>query len=431
MTENFLNYLWKHRLLGSNLRLSSGEALLVADPGQRNQDSGPDFFNARIRIGDTLWAGNVEVHVRASDWWRHGHHSDNAYANIILHVVYENDREVYDIKGKALPTLVLAGTISGDLHALYQQLLMNRNWIPCAHLISYAGRLVIHNWLDRILVERFDRKSIEIKRSLELNRSDWNETFYQALARNFGFRTNAIPFELLAKSLPLMIVRKHIGNLFQIEALLFGQAGMLSAGRRSLYYRNLKKEYEFLAGKYALSPIDAHLWKFMRMRPSNFPTLRIAQFAAFLNDSAFSFAELLETESLSTLKAGLNISASDFWRDHYSFKTRSPKMAKRIGDQAVSVILINTLIPFLYTYGRIKNRSHLIERALVFLDQLPGETNNITSGWKGLGLGVGSAYTSQALIELKTWYCQRKRCLECAIGNSVLRGVGGIPQTEK
>jgi hypothetical protein len=431
MTENFLNYLWKHKLIGPNLRLSSGETLIVADPGQRNQDSGPDFFNARIRIANTLWAGNVEVHVRSSDWWRHGHHSDKAYASIVLHVVYENDRQVYDARGRALPTLVLAGSISGELHAIYQQLMRNRSWVPCAHLISYAGRLVIHNWLDRMLAERFDRKASEIKRVLDMNQNNWNETFYQALARNLGFKTNALPFELLAKSLPFGIVRKHIGNLFQLEALLFGQAGMLSAGRRIPYYRSLRKEYEFLAAKYGLVPIDAHLWKFMRMRPSNFPTLRIAQFAAFLNASAFSFADLLETISISKLKASLYVSASDFWRDHYSFKARSPKMSKSIGDQAVKVILINTMIPFLYVYGKIKKQSQLVERALAFLDQLPGERNNIISGWRGLGLGVGSAYTSQALIELKTRYCQRKKCLECAIGHSLLRGVGGLPQTEK
>ena len=431
MTENFLNYLWKHKLIGPNLRLSSGESLHVIDPGQINQDSGPDFFNARVRIDATQWAGNVEIHVRSSDWWRHGHQSDNAYSNIILHVVYANDRQVYDASGKALPTLVIGGNISGDLHAVYQQLIMNRNWVPCAHLISYAGRLVIHNWLDRMLAERFDRRVSEVRKGLDMNRGDWNETFYQALARNFGLRINALPFELLAKSLPLWIIRKHVGNLFQLEALFFGQAGMLSAGRRNQYYRNLKREYEFLAAKYGLSPIDAHLWKFMRMRPANFPTLRIAQFAAFLNDSALSFAELLEIKSLSTLKAGLGVSPSDFWQDHYSFKARSLKRTKKIGEQAAKVILINTLIPFLFVYGRIKNQSSLMERALAFLEQLPGETNAVISGWKRLGLGVGSAYTSQALIELKTRYCQRKRCLECGIGNSVLRGVRDMPEAEK
>lgn len=431
MTEDFLHYLWKYRLIEPNQPLTSGEPVSILNPGMLNKDSGPDFFNARIRIGDTLWAGNVEIHVQASDWSRHHHFLDPAYDNVILHVVLQNDCQVFRKNGEAIPTLELSGKINPGLHAVYQQLMMNRNWVPCAHLLPYAGRLVLHNWLDRMLAERFDRKALDVQNNLVRNGNDWNETFYQALARNFGFHVNAVPFELLAKSLPLSILRKHIDHLPQLEALLFGQAGMLSVSYRSQYFINLKREYKFLSAKYGLVPIDVHLWKFMRMRPSNFPTLRIAEFAGLMHHSSFLFSRILETDSIGELKRIFQTSASAFWDSHYSFKARSPKSTKKLGSHGMNLVFINTLVPFLYLYGKVKNQPLLVERALTFLDQLPAESNAVISGWKALGVSGRSAYNTQALIELKGRYCERKRCLECAIGNSVLKGVAGGQQAEK
>lgn len=426
MTEDFLHYLWKYKLVAPNQVLTSGEEAVVVDPGVHNLDAGPDFINSRIRMEGALWVGNTEIHIRGSDWNRHGHDRDPAYSNVILHVVYHDDVTIRRPDGKPIPTLELQGKINSDLISVYRQLLLNRNWIPCSHLISYAGRLVIHGWLDRLLAERFERKAAYILNVLTACRNDWNEAFYRSLARSFGFNTNSIPFELLAGSLPYHVLSKHKDSLFQIEALLFGQAGMLSVSLRGTYFRELKEEYRFLSSKYGLLPMDGHLWKFLRMRPTNFPTIRIAQFAALVHGTSFLFSRMLDTEVLEALIKMLKVKASPYWDQHYSFRRRSKKAEKLLGDHAIHLILINTLIPFLYVYGKNRNIPRLKVRALMFLDQLPGEDNSIVRGWKRLGVGARSAYSTQALIELKTRYCQRKRCLECGIGNSLLKGYSGV-----
>jgi len=430
VTENLLYYLWKYRLAGHNHLLSSGEHAVIVDPGRQNHDSGPDFFNARIRIGETLWAGNVEIHVRASDWDRHGHHLDAAYDSIILHVVYMNDKAIRRRNGMEMPTLELEGKINWELLATYQQLMMNRSWIPCAHLVPYVGSFVVHGWLDRMVAERFDRKSEKLERMARKNVNNWNEVFYHALAGNFGFETNKLPFEMLARSLPLQVLYRHMDNLFQLEALLFGQAGMLAMRYRGSYFLSLKKEYAFLSAKYGLQPIDPHTWKLSRMRPANFPTVRIAQFSALLQGSAFLLSRILEAGTLRSVIRMLAVQASPFWDHHYSFGKRTPGKPKKLGDEAVKLILVNTVIPFIYVFGKVKGNTLLTARAFRFLEQLPGEDNKIIRGWRQLGIHARSAFTTQALIELKTRYCRRKRCLECGIGNSILRGAAGDPTSK-
>ncbi len=427
MTEDFLHYLWKYRLIGHSHVLTSGEVLTVLDPGQHNTDSGPDFFYARLRIGQTTWAGNVEIHLRSSDWQRHGHGTDAAYDSVILHVVYQADSIITRRDGHPLAMLELSGKIDPGLFDTFHQLMLNKNWVPCAHLIHEVDRLTLHNWLDRMVAERYERRSEEITRSLTVNNHDWNETFYQFLARSFGFNTNALPFQVLARITPLAVLRRHRGNLFQVEALLFGQSGLLTLPFRTTYFRALKNEYAFLNVKYNLVPMDPHLWKFLRMRPLNFPTVRIAQFAGLMNSSSALFTTLVETDSLEALKGILAARASEFWDGHYSFNSRSPRRAKALGSHAVQLVIINTLVPFLYLYGKMKDRRDFLVRALNFLDQLPAERNAILKGWQSLGIGVRSAYASQALIELKNRYCRRKRCLECAIGNAILRGSVAVP----
>lgn len=425
MTENFLSYLWKCRLIEPIQYLASGERIEIVHPGLLNPHAGPDFFNARIRIDDTLWAGNVEIHTRSSFWVKHGHHKDKAYQNVILHVVYTDDQPVYHENGQRLPTLILESRIDTALMSVYSQIMLNRNWIPCASLIRHVPRFVIHNWLDRMVAERLERKGQEIRTKLAHNGNNWNETFYQSLARNFGFKVNAGPFEILAKSTPLSMLLKHKDNLCQLEALLFGQAGLLSSGYRNAYFLRLKTEYKFLASKYKLQPMEAHLWQFLRMRPSNFPTLRIAQFAGLIQQADFLFSKILELESLQELKALFSVTASADWDDRYTFKKRSPRNKKRLGMHAVQLLLINTVIPYLYMYGKIKENQVMCSRALMFMEQLPGERNAIVRGWQGLGMPVQSAYSTQALLELKSRYCQRKKCLDCGIGNSILQAVKG------
>lgn len=420
MTEDFLYYLWKYKLIEPFQSLTSGDSLEIISPGVHNKDSGPDFFNARIKIGDTQWAGNVEMHTRSSMWIQHGHHKDLAYDNVILHVVFQNDKNICRKNGETIPTLEIQGKVDPALLSVYQQLMLNKNWVPCSHLISYASRFVIHNWLDRVIAQRLERKAVEIREKLVYHKNNWNESFYLSLARNFGFSINAIPFELVARSLPLNILAKHKNSLFQIEALLFGQAGMLSVARRSLYFSELKKEYTFLTGKYQLYPIDIHLWRFMRMRPTNFPTIRIAQFAALIHHSSFLFSRILEVETYGQIEDLFDVNASGFWDSHYTFSTRSKKVTKKLGRQGIQLLVINTIIPYLYAYGKIKNMDEYCERALRFMEQLPGENNAVIRHWKKYGLPARTAYHTQALLELKGQFCQRKLCLECGIGNFIL-----------
>jgi len=407
-------------MLNTPLLTTQGDSIEIIDPGFHNTDSGPDFFNARIKIEDTLWAGNVEIHVLSSDWIKHSHQKDEVYDNVVLHVVYSEDKSIKRKNKETIPTVELAGNFNPSLFNRYQQLMLNRNWVPCQHLINSVSRFTINNWLDRILIERLESKSMEIFKRLEYNKHDWNETFYQLLARTFGFKVNAIPFELLARSLPVKVIGKHKNNLLQVESLLFGQAGMLNVTYRSQYFLELKKEYDFLSEKYNLFPIDNHLWRFMRMRPTNFPTIRISQFAQLIHRSSVLFSKVLETESLNNLMGMMKANASAFWDDHYTFRKKSKRMVKKTGKTAEALIVINTVIPFLFSYGKARKKQELIDQSLKLLEQIPGESNSITRNWNSLGFSIQTAFNTQALIELKNSYCKRKQCLRCGLGNSIL-----------
>jgi hypothetical protein len=421
MTEEFLHYIWKFKLFNLNSKLVSGENLEVIDSGTHNFDSGPDFLNARIKIGDTVWAGNVEIHIRSSNWSEHGHQNDEAYNNVILHVAYVDDKPVKRKNGELIPTLELNGKFEEALYNRYQYFLNSRQWIPCEKFIHRAGRFIINNQLDRLLVERLEDKSTAILERLQFNGNNWEQTFYEFLARNFGFKVNAVPFEMTAKSLPLTYLGKHKNNLLQIEAMLFGQAGFLEEEDGDEYYVKLRKEYLFLKKKFGLIPIDRHLWRFMRMRPSNFPTIRLSQFANLIHQSSHLFSKLLETEKFPDLIPLFDVSVSTYWENHYSFGQESAKRSKNLGKTAVHLIMINTVVPFLFIYGRLKSEQKYIDRALIFLDQLPGETNAIIRKWEELGMSTRTAYSTQALLQLKNIYCNRKRCLQCSIGNELLK----------
>ncbi len=301
MTEEFLQYIWKLRLFDKNLNLTSGEECQIIDVGTHNLDSGPDFFNARIKFDNTIWAGNVEIHTKSSDWFTHEHQLDKAYDNIILHVVYDDDKPIKRKNGEQIPTIELRNRFDKKLFETYNDFMTNRNWIPCEKMITEVDRFVLNNWIDRLMVERLENKSGEIEDRLKFNGNNWEETFYQFLARNFGFKVNSAPFELLAKSLPLNYLGKHKNNKFQIEALLLGQAGLLTKKYKDEYPKTLQKEYLFLQKKYKLTPIDPHLWRFMRMRPSNFPTIRLAQFADLVYRSSHLFSKIIETEFLKSI----------------------------------------------------------------------------------------------------------------------------------
>ncbi len=422
MTEEFLHHIWKFRLFDQlELKTTKGELVEIQKPGDHNFDAGPDFFNGKIKVGETLWAGNVEVHINSSDWKRHLHQNDKAYDNIILHVVNNADTILHRSTGEEIPTLEIKNRIHKKLYQNYLDFKSSTDWVPCEKQISSVPEFIINSTKDKLLLERLERKSIAIIDSLKLNNNNWEETFYQSLARNFGFKTNAEPFELLAKSIPSIVLGKHKSSLLQLEALLFGQAGMLFEHFTEKYPQQLQNEYAFLKQKFKLQPIEKHLWKYLRLRPINFPSIRIAQFANLIYHSSHLFSKILELENASELKKMMNVSVSGYWESHFMLDRISNKKPKSLGEEAINNIIINTIVPFLFVYGKQKDDEKYISRALLFLEQTRGESNSITRKWEKLGVSVKTAHSTQALLQLKNEYCSHKKCLNCSIGNYLLK----------
>ncbi len=419
--EEFLQYIWSNRLFNvDSIRTSKGEKLEILNPGKLNTNAGPDFFNAKIKIGDTLWAGNVEIHKKASDWKAHRHENDEAYNTIILHVVEENDVEIKRTNGESIPAFVMQ--YPEYFAENYQKLLYAKTWIACENQFFKIDPIVLRLGFNRLMIERLENKTQEIVKRLEQNQNNWNETFYQFTARMFGFKVNALPFELLAKSLPLSILAKHKNSLFQLEALLFGNSGLLNNQLLGDdYYLSLREEYSFLYKKYQLKAIEGHLWKFLRLRPANFPGIRISQFAALLHSSANLFSKVLESERIDELKKLFKVQASAYWQTHYNFNQVSKRSSKKeLGETAITIFIINVVIPFLFVYGEKCNKPYLKNRALEFLELLPAENNSIISKWHLLGIEARSAFDTQALLQLKNYYCESKKCLNCHIGVKLL-----------
>ena len=421
--EALLHYVWKFRLFDhSNLKTVDGENVEILQPGLHNRNSGPDFSEARIRIADKLWIGQVELHLSASDWHKHRHDGDGAYDNVILHVVYEKDTELIRKDGSKIPTLILKSRISEQVIRKSLYLFNSPDSIPCAKHFSKVPELTVYMWLERLAIERLEYKTEIIDRELQQSRFNWEQTFYLFLARNFGTPVNTEPFELLARGLPLRILSKHKDNLFQLEALLFGQAGLLDNEFSSIYPKKLQDEYHFLQNKYGLMPMLGSAWKFGRMRPAAFPSIRIALFAQLIYQSNHLFSKLLETIDLAEIERNFQLQVSDYWLEHYRFEDNAQKRQhKRLGESAIQNIVINTLVPFLFFYGRMMQREELYDRALSWLEQTGAEENSIIRIWKGLGLRVENAHQTQALIHLKRHYCEPKNCLECAVGNQIMR----------
>ncbi|MDQ3046004.1 MAG: DUF2851 family protein [Bacteroidota bacterium] len=422
MSEDFLHHLWKFKLFNQlDLVTTNNEPVEIIKAGDHNFDSGPDFFNARVKIGETLWAGNVEVHISGSDWNRHQHQHDKAYDNIILHVVYHADKPMHRTSGEVIPTIEIRSRVDQKMYQNYLNFKSSSGWIPCEKNISAVPDLIIQNTIDRLLLDRLERKAVAIQNSLQLNSNNWEETFYQALARNFGFKTNAEPFELLAKSLPSLTVARQRTSLLQIEAMLFGQAGFLNEHFEDEYPRQLQNEYVFLKQKYRLQPIENHLWKFLRLRPVNFPTIRLAQFAGLAFKSERLFSKIMDAETSNELKDLLKVDVSAYWLTHYQFDKPSTKKSKHLGMEAIQNLIINTIVPFLFVWGKQKGEEFYIDRALQFLQELDGEKNTLIKRWEELGLPVAKAYSTQALLQLKTELCNNKKCLSCPAGNYLLK----------
>ena len=422
MKEEFLHFIWEHRLFDkTDLKTVDGEKLEIISTGQPNSNSGPDFFNARIRIGETTWAGNIEIHQKSSHWYQHRHETDAAYDNVILHVVELHDKPVL-IHDHQIPVVEIK--YPPAILENFEQLLKSKRWIACEERLPETDPFVLRFWFSSLMIERLQAKTSSILELLQQNKNNWNETFYQLLARNFGMKINALPFELLAKSLPLSILSKHKNDLFQIEALLFGQSGLLNETLLGDdYYLALRNEYSFLYKKYGLSGIEAHLWKFMRLRPVNFPTIRIAQLAMLIHRSSALFSHILESETLEELKNLFDVATSEYWETHYRFNKTSGKLKKTFGETAFHNLVINTIVPMLFVYGDQHLDQAMKDRALRLLESLPPESNQIIKKWNELGIDSQSAFETQALIQLKNCYCELKKCLHCQLGAKIITSV--------
>ena len=423
MKEDFLHFVWKFKLFNTlNLLTTEGESISIIKSGIHNHHSGPDFSGASVKIGDEFWSGNVEIHVKSSEWLAHSHQTNPAYKNVILHVVFNNDKEIYLDKPGDLPVMELENYISADYLEKYKQLTTSKAWIPCASQFPSVGKIKTNQFLESLLVNRLQKKSRDIIRIHIETDKDWNETFYRWISRSFGFKINSEAFETLATSIPLKIVKKHSNSIFQVESLLFGQAGFLESDFVEEYPNKLKKEYAFLAKKYALQSLNPVIWKFSKTHPPNFPTKRISQLAAFLCVEKSTFSKLLSSNDFSEIKESLGTAPNSYWKNHYRFDKPSSKLLSgSMGDSSIENLIINGFSTLLYTYGQKAENHSLIEKSISVLEDVPAESNGIIANWRKLGLEVSSAKTSQALIELKRESCEKKKCLSCLYGTELIK----------
>jgi len=416
INETLLHYIWKNKLFES-INCKNKKIQLI-ETGIHNKDAGPDFFNAKIKIDGTLWAGNVEIHKKASDWNKHKHQEDKAYDNVILQIVTDNDKAVFNSKGNKILTAELE--FSDNLIFAYKKLKTSNQDIPCHEKINQIDSFSINSWLSSLLVERLEEKTQYINSVLAYTKNNWEETFYILLARSFGFKVNAEPFELMAKSLPSLILSKNRTHLFKIEALLFGQAGFFNKDLDDEFFIKLKKEYLYQKNKYNLAPIGDHLWKFLRIRPTNFPTIRIAQFAQLIYRSSNLFSKVIEASDIKTLYNITDLTASEYWDTHYTFGKQTKKQKKNMGKAAKELLILNTIIPFMFIYGQRKNLETVKSRAIFLLENINAENNAVIKKWETIGIKAKNAYFSQALLQLYNQYCQKKKCLNCRIGNQYI-----------
>ncbi len=426
MKEDFLYYLWQLQYFDKqDLTTTQGERLQILQPGVRNDHAGPDFTNAQIMLNGVDWHGHVELHCKASDWYAHRHQTDAAYDNVILHVVWEHDRDIQQQDGTAIPTLILKDRVAPKLHQQYQRLVKSATPILCAKQWPHVPPIAKSAMLDQTLFQRLTHKHNLVYKLLHDNKGDWQATAYQLLAHSFGFKVNSSTFLDLALDLPLNLLARYADNLVQLEALLLGQAGLLppqSSTTTDDYLEMLRKEHTHLAHKHSLptGKIIPSAWKFFRLRPANFPTIRIAQFAQLLHQHPALFGLLVNT-STTMLYKHLAVKQSAYWQQHYRFGQRSKATVPALGKASIESILINTVVPLLVAYGKAQDEQDYVDRAIAILQHLPAEHNKITRYWEQVGVRVQSAFDSQAFIELFNNFCVQKKCLSCKVGVAIIK----------
>ena len=428
--EQLLHYVWKHKLFPLvELKTTDGKPVEVIDPGLHNHNSGPDFFNAKVKISQTLWVGNVEIHDKSSDWFLHGHDKDQAYDNVVLHVTGKPDIEVTNTAGQYIPQMVLE--VPSTIRENYEELLRTDQYPPCYQIIPDLTTLNIHAWMAALQTERLEQKTEAIIRRVKRMNGSWENAYFLTLARNYGFGINGDTFEEWATHIPFSAIAHHRDKLFQIEAVFMGQAGLLDINaiperyqQEALnegYYAKLRNEYLYLAHKFSLCPMDYKRWKFLRLRPQNFPHIRLSQLANLYYERKTGLSQLVECKDLFSLQSLLSTKVTPYWETHYTFGSISDLNEKNLSPFSMNLLMINTCIPILFAYGRHSAKEALCNRAFDFLEQLKAENNYIIRLWKECGLTVKNAGDSQALIQLKKEYCDKKECLRCRIGYEYLK----------
>ena len=418
--EQLLHYVWKHKIFPlKELKTTTGQQVEVIDTGLANTDAGPDFFNAKLKLDGVLWIGNIEIHERSSDWFKHGHHADTGYNSVILHIASEIDTEISRSNGERIPQIQLI--CPEAVRTNYKELLETDSYPPCYRIIPSLPPFTAHSWMTALQMERFEQKATLLNERLKRCQGNWEDAFFITLARNFGFGLNGDAFETWAHRLPFRAVDKHRNDLFQIEAIFFGQAGILEDSDGDGYYLRLKKEYTYLQHKFGLIPMDASLWRFLRLRPANFPHIRIAQLACLYHRAYGLLSRIMETETLQGVRDILKGGTSEYWLTHYTFGGSSPSRPKTLSNTSLDLLIINTVVTFLYAYGLHKGNPVLCARAGSFLEELKAENNYITRMWEQYGMKASNAADSQALIQLKKEYCDKKKCLYCRIGYEYLK----------
>jgi len=421
MKEEFLHYLWKFKKFDPlNLKTFSGEEITIINVGQYLELAGPDFFNAQITIGNQKWAGNVEIHIKSSDWYVHHHERDEVYENVILHVVWEHDTEIFRKNNTEIPVLELKKYVDAATITNYQSLISPKSWIFCEKQLKEIDGFTINNWLERLFFERLERKSKPIFELLVQTKHDWEAVLFCLLAKNFGLNTNGEIFSKIAQSIPFSVIRKESFEVENLEALLLGSAGLLDSEKEDTYFKDLKFRYFYLLHKYQLEKGIVEPVQFFKHRPDNFPTIRLSQLANLYHGQQNLFSRISTATSAKGIYEIFEISASDYWQNHYQFDKESPKKKKKLSRSFVDLITINTIIPLQFAYAKSQAKE-ISEDLIQLLNEVAPEKNAIMDKFNSFGIKSKNAFESQSLLQLKNEYCNKSRCLECAIGMELLK----------
>jgi len=421
MKEDFLHYLWKFRKFDTlNLRTTQNEQVSIIKTGDYLELAGPDFFNAQVTIGHQKWAGNIEIHLKSSDWYVHGHEKDVAYENVILHVVWEHDTDIYGKNNTEIPVLVLKEYVSSETLANYNSLVTPKTWIFCEKNISEIDSFVFKNWQERLFFDRLERKSKFIYDLLEETHQDWEAVLFSLLAKNFGLNTNNSAFLQIAKSIPFSVIRKESFEVENLEALLLGTSGLLDDEKEDVYFTDLKIRYYYLLNKYQLEKCHIDSVQFFKHRPDNFPTIRLSQLANLYQKHQNLFSKIIGLKSVKSVYELLGVSASLYWHNHYQFDKESVRKPKTLSKSFLDLIIINTIIPIQFAYSNIMGES-IAEDLITFMNEVPPEKNAIIDKFKSFGISAKNAFETQTLLELKNEFCNQKSCLKCALGMELLK----------